>query len=89
MIELDEAVNDILRNLDLTTKEEEIDKTDAPVRIAVVGRPNAGKSTLINTLIGQDRLLTGPEAGVTRDSITIDWLWEGRRVQLHDSGGHA
>jgi len=61
--------------------------TESPVRIAIVGRPNAGKSTLINTLIGQERLLTGPEAGVTRDSITIDYMWQGRRVQFHDTAG--
>ena len=87
MYELDDAVNVALRNVDLTRTEAEMDKSEAPVRIAVVGRPNAGKSTLINTLIGQDRLLTGPEAGVTRDAITIDWVWEGRRVQFHDTAG--
>ncbi len=85
-LELDDAVNIALRGVDLELAEE-MDTSQAPVRIAVVGRPNAGKSTLINTLIGQDRLLTGPEAGVTRDSITIDWLWEGRRVQFHDTAG--
>ena len=57
------------------------------MRIAIVGRPNAGKSTLINTLIGEDRLLTGPEAGVTRDAITIDYMWQDRRVQFHDTAG--
>ncbi len=87
MYELDDAVNMALRGADLSISESEMDKSEAPVRIAVVGRPNAGKSTLINTLIGQNRLLTGPEAGVTRDSITIDWLWEGRRVQFHDTAG--
>jgi GTP-binding protein len=58
-----------------------------PLRIAVVGRPNAGKSTLINRLIGQDRLLVGPEAGITRDSISIDWDWRGRGVKLFDTAG--
>lgn len=58
-----------------------------PLRIAVVGRPNAGKSTLINTLIGQERLLTGPEAGITRDSISVDWEWNGRRIKLFDTAG--
>jgi len=48
---------------------------DKPLRIAIVGRPNAGKSTLINQLIGDDRLLTGPEAGITRDSIAVEWTW--------------
>ncbi|MGE0501623.1 MAG: ribosome biogenesis GTPase Der [Rhizobiaceae bacterium] len=58
-----------------------------PLRIAVVGRPNAGKSTLINALIGEDRLLTGPEAGITRDSISVDWEWRGRRIKLFDTAG--
>jgi len=58
-----------------------------PMRIAVVGRPNAGKSTLINALVGEERLLTGPEAGVTRDSISVDWEWRGRRVRLFDTAG--
>jgi GTP-binding protein len=58
-----------------------------PMRIAVVGRPNAGKSTLINALIGEERLLTGPEAGITRDSISVDWDWRGRRIKLFDTAG--
>jgi len=58
-----------------------------PMRIAVVGRPNAGKSTMINALIGEERLLTGPEAGITRDSISVDWDWRGRRVRLFDTAG--
>ena len=58
-----------------------------PMRIAIVGRPNAGKSTLINALIGQERLLTGPEAGITRDSISVDWEWRGRKVKLFDTAG--
>ena len=58
-----------------------------PMRIAVVGRPNAGKSTLINALIGEERLLTGPEAGITRDSISVDWDWQGRRLKLFDTAG--
>ncbi len=60
---------------------------DKPIRIAVVGRPNAGKSTLVNRLIGEDRLLTGPEAGITRDAIPVDWEWDGRRVRLVDTAG--
>lgn len=58
-----------------------------PMRIAVVGRPNAGKSTLINALIGEERLLTGPEAGITRDSISVDWEWRGRQIRLFDTAG--
>ena len=60
-----------------------------PMRIAVVGRPNAGKSTLINALIGEERLLTGPEAGITRDSISVDWDWHGRTHQAVRHGRHA
>lgn len=60
---------------------------DKPIRIAVVGRPNTGKSTLINRLIGEDRLLTGPEAGITRDSIAVDLAWRGRQFRIHDTAG--
>ena len=65
---------------------------EGPLKLAVVGRPNAGKSTLINRLIGQDRLITGPEAGITRDSIAIEWQWEDfegnlRPVRLIDTAG--
>ena len=57
------------------------------MKVAIVGRPNAGKSTLINRIIGEDRLLTGPEAGITRDSITVDWTWRERRFRLFDTAG--
>lgn len=67
--------------------DEEPEEGDKPVRIAIVGRPNAGKSTLVNRLIGEDRLLTGPEAGITRDAIPVDWEWDGRRVRLVDTAG--
>lgn len=60
---------------------------DRPLRLAVVGRPNAGKSSLINRLIAQDRLLTGPEPGLTRDSITIPLVWQGRQIDLVDTAG--
>jgi GTP-binding protein len=59
----------------------------APIRMAVVGRPNTGKSTLINRLLGEDRLLTGPEAGITRDAIAVDVAWQGRRLRIHDTAG--
>jgi GTP-binding protein len=58
-----------------------------PLQLAIVGRPNVGKSTLANRLLGEDRLLTGPEAGITRDAITIDWEWRGRRIRLVDTAG--
>ncbi|WP_194744231.1 ribosome biogenesis GTPase Der [Thermaurantiacus tibetensis] len=63
------------------------DPEAAPLRLAIVGRPNAGKSTLINRLLGEERLLTGPEAGITRDSIRIPWSFEGRPVHLIDTAG--
>ena len=62
-------------------------KTERPINIAIVGRPNAGKSTLVNALIGEDRLLVGPEAGITRDSIAIDWEWRGKKYRLVDTAG--
>jgi GTP-binding protein len=67
--------------------EEEGEDEDRPIRIAVVGRPNAGKSTLVNRLIGEERLLTGPEAGITRDAIPVDWDFEGRKIRLVDTAG--
>ena len=58
-----------------------------PMRIAVVGRPNSGKSTLINRLLGEERLLTGPEAGITRDAIAVDLRWRDRPFRVHDTAG--
>jgi GTP-binding protein len=72
---------------------EEDERPAGPLKLAIVGRPNAGKSTLINRLLGEDRLLTGPEAGITRDSIAIDWRWtdpktgETRDIRLIDTAG--
>jgi GTP-binding protein len=57
------------------------------IRVAVIGRPNTGKSTLINRLCGEERLLTGPEAGITRDAIAVDVAWRNRRFRLHDTAG--
>lgn len=65
----------------------EAEEAEKPIRIAVIGRPNAGKSTLVNRLLGEDRLLTGPEAGITRDSISVDWEWEGRSIRFVDTAG--
>ncbi|MGL4264258.1 MAG: ribosome biogenesis GTPase Der, partial [Afipia sp.] len=58
-----------------------------PIRVAVLGRPNAGKSTLINHLLGEERLLTSPEAGTTRDSIAVDVTWKGREFRVFDTAG--
>lgn len=82
-------------DVDVETDDEGEEPADArpagtrerPLRVAIVGRPNAGKSTLINRLIGEERLLTGPEAGITRDSISVDWSWRDRHVKLFDTAG--
>ena len=58
-----------------------------PLKLAVIGQPNAGKSTLVNALLGAERVLTGPEAGITRDAIAIDWSWRGKPVTLWDTAG--
>jgi len=67
----------------------EILEADAPkpLQLAVVGRPNVGKSTLVNRLLGEERLLTGPEAGITRDAIAVEWCWRGKPVRLIDTAG--
>ena len=67
--------------------ESEEDIASRPIRVAVVGRPNAGKSTLINRLLGEERLLTGPEAGITRDAIAVELTWKGRAFRLYDTAG--
>ena len=66
---------------------EEPDDPERPVRIAVVGRPNAGKSTLVNAILGEERMITGPEPGLTRDSIASDLDWKGRKLKLFDTAG--
>jgi GTP-binding protein len=58
-----------------------------PIRVAIVGRPNSGKSTLVNRVLGEERMLTGPEAGITRDTIAVDLDWGGRAFRLHDTAG--
>jgi GTPase len=58
-----------------------------PLRMAIVGRPNVGKSTLVNALLGEDRMLTGPEAGITRDAVSVEWVWQDKKVKLFDTAG--
>jgi GTPase len=67
--------------------DDEESEQQKPLKLAVVGRPNAGKSTLVNKMIGKERMITGPEAGITRDSISVDWEWDGRAVRLVDTAG--
>ena len=89
-----ELENDALQDLTVfgdpekDTGELESDEISrGPLQMAIVGRPNVGKSTLVNRLIGEDRMLTGPEAGITRDSISIEWSHEGPPVRLVDTAG--
>ena len=83
--DLFEALLPLLEGKDAAPADD--DRPDAPLKLAIVGRPNAGKSTLVNRLLGEDRLITGPEAGITRDSIAIEWRWQGRPVRLIDTAG--
>jgi GTP-binding protein len=69
------------------TGELQPDDTSRPIRVAIVGRPNAGKSTLVNALLGEERMLTGPEPGLTRDAVASDFMWGQRRVRLFDTAG--
>ncbi len=67
--------------------DDEDDDENRPISMAIVGRPNVGKSTLVNRLLGEERMLTGPEAGITRDSITTKWEFKGREIKLVDTAG--
>jgi GTP-binding protein len=89
--EVDEAETNVDVRDELGAEEDEdfepeYDETK-PLRVAIIGRPNAGKSTLINRFLGEDRLLTGPEAGITRDSISVEWEWRGRTIKMFDTAG--
>ena len=66
---------------------EDSEAADRPLKLAIIGQPNAGKSTLVNAMLGEERMLTGPEAGITRDSIVSDWTWKGRAIKLWDTAG--
>jgi GTP-binding protein len=85
-----EGMGDLLEALEPFVDEAEDDDEDRagkPLRVAIVGRPNAGKSTLVNRMIGSERLLTGPEAGITRDTISVDWQWRDQPIRLFDTAG--
>ncbi len=87
LVDLFEALLPHVERDDLAEAEEDEDDENGPLKLAIVGRPNAGKSTLVNRILGQDRMITGPEAGITRDSIAIDMEWEGRPIRLIDTAG--
>jgi GTP-binding protein len=96
LVDLFEALRPYIdRGDEVDEPEEELDDEALlalPLKLAIVGRPNAGKSTLVNKLLGEDRMITGPEAGITRDSISIDWMWKDasgreRAVRLVDTAG--
>ena len=72
---------------DATANDQAEQAEEGPIKLAIIGRPNAGKSTLVNALLGADRVLTGPEAGITRDAIAIDWSWDGQEFRLIDTAG--
>jgi GTPase len=89
--DLSEAIERVFREpegVPEAPQEEPADDQDVhPLRIAIVGRPNVGKSTLINALLGEERMITGPEAGITRDAIASDFEWDGRPLVLFDTAG--
>lgn len=88
MVELFEALMPYVDAAVAAAGDDEDDESeDGPLKLAVVGRPNAGKSTMINRILGEDRLITGPEAGITRDSIAIDLMWNDRPLRLIDTAG--
>ena len=92
LVDLFEAIRPHVEHDHYATEAEEAEAGAGPLKLAIVGRPNAGKSTLVNTMLGEERMITGPEAGITRDSISIDWNWKDREgasraVRLVDTAG--
>jgi len=81
------AEDRIAAELDDESDEEEEEVYHGPLQLAIVGRPNVGKSTLVNKLLGDERVITGPEAGITRDAISIEWTWQGTPIKLIDTAG--
>jgi GTP-binding protein len=87
MSDLYDALRAVMPEPEVEEEANEEAAEDKPIRVAIIGRPNSGKSTLINRLLGSDRLLTGPEAGLTRDSIAVELNWQGHDFRLFDTAG--
>jgi GTPase len=87
LADLFEALRPHVERDEAEAEDEGEEAEGGPLKLAIVGRPNAGKSTLVNTMLGEDRMITGPEAGITRDSISMDWEWQSKPVQLVDTAG--
>ncbi|WP_116091466.1 ribosome biogenesis GTPase Der [Sphingomonas crusticola] len=92
LVDLFEALRPHIERDEDEVDQEEEDEENGPLKLAIVGRPNAGKSTLVNKMLGEERMITGPEAGITRDSIAIEWEWRAkdgstRPVRLIDTAG--
>lgn len=93
IIEDDEYDGDGFANLDEIEGQEDFefvqeeDDPEKPLKVAIVGRPNVGKSTLLNAIVQEQRVMTGPEAGITRDAIAVDWTYEDRAFKLVDTAG--
>lgn len=86
LVDLFEALRPHIERDEFKDEEDE-DPEGGPMKLAIVGRPNAGKSTLVNKMLGEERMITGPEAGITRDSISVEWLWNEKAVRLIDTAG--
>ena len=84
---LDGGIDDLEGKDDYEFRDNEPSEEEKSLRIAIVGRPNVGKSTLLNALVQEDRVMTGPEAGITRDAIAVNWEWHGRKFRLVDTAG--
>ncbi|MCW3798315.1 ribosome biogenesis GTPase Der [Sphingomonas sp. BN140010] len=92
VVDLFESLRPFIEREEVEEPEEDEESPDRPLHIAIVGRPNAGKSTLVNKMLGEERMITGPEAGITRDSIALDWEWPSpdgtlKKVRLVDTAG--
>ena len=87
MVDLYQALLPYFPAEERNIKSDETPEENKPLNLAIVGRPNVGKSTLVNQLLGQERMLTGPEAGVTRDAISVPFEWKGNKVILTDTAG--